>query len=115
MTVLARSQQRPTPFRVDVEPDRDAVRVVPAGELDLAGAGELETQLRELREAGFRRIVLDLRGLEFLDSTGIRLILDEDLLARSNGHAFTLISGPPAIQRALAVCGVLEHLRFDTP
>lgn len=107
--IQSQYQRQLAPLRVDVRRERDVVRVVPIGELDLATTSELERQLHELRDAGFRRIVLDLRQLEFMDSTGIRLIVSEDRYARRNGgYEFTLISGPPAIQRVLALCGVLE-------
>ena len=100
-------------FRVDVHPERELVRVAPAGELDLATAPKLELQLHELRDSGFRSIVLDLRRLTFMDSTGIALILREDRLASDRGHAFSLIAGPPAIQRTLNICGVLHRLPFE--
>jgi anti-anti-sigma factor len=38
----------------------------------------LEAQLRELHDVGFEHVVLDLRELAFIDSTGLRLILSED-------------------------------------
>jgi len=37
----------------------------------------------------------------------------EQQFADRSGHAFSLISGPPAIQRALEVCGLLGHLHLD--
>ncbi|HEV7804266.1 MAG TPA: STAS domain-containing protein [Solirubrobacteraceae bacterium] len=101
------------PFRVDVHPERMVVRVAPAGELDVTTASQLECQLHELRDSGFDRIVLDLRRVTFLDSTALALILAEDRRARERGHAFTLISGPPAVQRVLEVCGVAGRLRFE--
>ena len=101
------------PFRIDVHPERDAVRVVPVGELDVATAPELEAQLRELGRSGFERVVLDLRGLRFVDSTGIRAILIADRDAGASGHEFSLIGGPPAVQRALELCGLLERLRVE--
>jgi anti-sigma B factor antagonist len=101
-----------SPFRCDVAPERDAVRVVPCGELDIATTPQLERQLRELHEAGFRRIVLDLRGLRFMDSTGLRLIMGQDALARADGHAFTLVAGPPAVQRIFELACVLDRLDF---
>jgi anti-sigma B factor antagonist len=100
------------PFRVDVHPERARVRVEPIGEVDLATADVLQQQLRELRESGFDAVVLDLRRVTFLDSTGIALILKEDRLAREAGLEFTLISGPPAVQRVLGMCGVVDELRF---
>lgn len=109
------SATHPTEFCVAVHPERELVRIAPAGELDLATAPELQSQLDELRDSGFDRIVLDLRKLTFLDSSGIALILREDRLARRNGHDFSLISGSPAIQRVLAVCGLLDHLTFQGP
>jgi len=100
-------------FRVDVHPERELVRVAPAGELDLSTAPKLELQLHELRDSGFRRIVLDLRRLTFMDSSGVALILREDRLASAGDHAFSLIAGPPPIQRVLSICGVLDRLPFE--
>ncbi len=99
-------------FRVDVHPERDAARVVPVGELDLATSGAVEAKLHELRDAGFRELVLDLRRLTLLDSAAVALIVEEDLWARSNGHGFSLIGGPPAIERVLQSCGLRGRLPF---
>ena len=107
-------QQAARPFRVDVHPERDAVRVVPVGELDLATTKLLEKQLHELRSAGFDRVVLDLRELTFIDSSGIRVVVAEHQFAQESEHAFSLICGPPAVQRALEICGLLGLLRIDT-
>ena len=43
----------PEPFRVEVYPERDSVRVVPVGEVDIATVGEIDARLRELSQAGF--------------------------------------------------------------
>jgi anti-sigma B factor antagonist len=99
-------------FRIEIHPERTVVRVAPAGELDIGTVPSLRLQLEELRDSGFDCIVLDLRRLTFMDSTGIALLLAEDRLARTNGHDFTLISGPPAIQRIIQVCGVAGLLTF---
>ncbi len=113
-TVDQPSDHEPASLRVDVHPERTVVRVAPAGELHLGTAELLAQQLRELRESGFEQIVLDLRKLTFVDSTGVALIMAEDRCARGNGHDLTLISGPPPIQRVLELCGVLALLRFNT-
>ena len=105
---------RAAAFHVDVHPERDIVRVVPVGELDLATTGQLEQQLHELRDAGFEQIVLDLRELTFIDSSGIRILVAEHHYAEQAEHGFSLISGPPAVQRALEVCGLLGVLPVDT-
>ena len=99
-------------LRVDVEPDREVVRVIPIGELDIATVGQLAAQLTELRDAGFKCLVLDLRRLEFMDSSGLHLILDADAHARTNGHDFSVIPGPPVIQRLFELSGVGHDVRF---
>jgi anti-anti-sigma factor len=63
------------PFRCEVAPHRDEVLVRPVGELDLATVPMVDEQLSELSSAGFTRLVLDLRSVRFLDSTGLRMLL----------------------------------------
>ncbi len=57
------------PFRVDVHPERDVVRVAPAGELDLTTVCVVDGQVANLRAAGFGQLVLDLRAVSFMDTT----------------------------------------------
>ena len=75
------------PFRVDVEPARESVRVAPVGELDIATVDKLQAEVARLLETGFAKIVLDLRGVRFLDSTGLRLVLELDAAARAAAHS----------------------------
>ena len=102
----------PDPFRVDVAPQRDLVRVRPVGELDLATAAELDAQLRELMDAGFRNILLDLSELTFMGATGVRLILELDTLARRDGLELGLVQGPEPVRRVFEICGLLDRLPF---
>ncbi len=104
----------PAPFRVDVHPERDVVRVAAVGELDLATVTQLRAQIDELRQAGFEHLVLDLRQLTFMDSSGVALILDEDRSARRNGRDFSLINGAPPIRRLLKVCCGNDVLCFES-
>lgn len=100
------------PFRIEVEPSRDVVRVVPVGELDLASTDTLRQEIARLHEAGFNRLVLDLRRLRFMDSTGLRLILEIDADSRSDGWDFSLVRGPEAIQRLFEVTNLTDRLDF---
>jgi len=100
--------------------------VVPVGELDLGTVGQVHDALVEVRRAGFTDIVLDLRQLTFLDSTGVRLVLGQsDICDRDRAHVegngrrlaadgqrFGLIAGPREVQRVFEVCGVVERLAF---
>jgi anti-sigma B factor antagonist len=115
-TILTSSRQHdPSALRVEVHPQHDSVHVIAAGELDVANVAALHAQLSELRGAGCQHVVLDLRELTFMDSAGVRLILDEDRLARGAGRRFSLIRGVAAVQRVLNLCGVSGHLDFGEP
>jgi len=96
----------------EVVPERDAVRVRASGSLDLATVSVLERQLEELREAGFRRLVVDLGGLSFMDSTGLRLALDWHGAAQRDGFEIGFAPGPPAVQRVFELAGMSERLPF---
>ncbi len=103
-------------FRVDVHPEREVVRVAPVGALDAAGATELVGQLRELRDAGFVHIVLDLHGLQLVDLSAFGSILTEVRLARDSGVDCSLTGAAPALQRVLDD-GIAEatHAVASTP
>ena len=105
----------PPPFRVDVWPDGDVVHVCPVGEIDLDTVSEVRDRIYELRAAGFKRLILDLRAVTFLDSTGIRLVLEADASARADGLDFGLIEGPAKVQRALEVTGLRSALPLIDP
>jgi anti-sigma B factor antagonist len=102
-------------FSLDVEPRRDAVVVRPAGELDLATVEQLRTELRGLTDVGFERIVLDMRELTFIDSSGLHLVLETAHRARMGRFQLALIAGPPAVQRVFEITGVTEALPFVRP
>jgi anti-anti-sigma factor len=102
------------PFHCEVRPERSSVRVIAAGELDSATVPLLEAQLSELRQAGFRQLVLDLGQLTFMDSSGLRLILKWDAGARRDGYSLELGPGPPAVQRVFELTGTLALLPWTS-
>jgi anti-sigma B factor antagonist len=103
------------PFRCEVDPHRESVFVRPVGELDLATAPIVDTQLAELVEAGFRNIVLDLGKLRFLDSTGLRLLLSWEARARAEGVEMRVLPGPPPVQRIFAIAGLTKLVSSAAP
>jgi anti-anti-sigma factor len=103
------------PFQCEVEPRRDSAHVRPVGELDLATVPIVQAQLSELETAGFDNLVLDLRSVGFLDSTGLRMILLWGERSRANGLVFRLIPGPPAVQRLFDLTSTAEELDFVDP
>ena len=84
-----------------------------SGELDVSGAVALEAELERLADQdGLHSIILDLGGLEFMDSTGLRLVVLADARARESGHAFALLPGPPTVQRVFEITRMSERLEF---
>jgi anti-sigma B factor antagonist len=107
-----RSRDVPEPFRTDLEPHRETIVVAAQGEIDMVSAPQLGRQLDELLDAGFRRMVLDLRGVTFIDSTGLRAILEADAASRRAGVEFALVHGPEPMQRIFELTGTEAALHF---
>ena len=91
-----------------------AVAVIAAtGELDLSGAEILQAELDRLEvEPDLGTVVLDLRGLEFLDSSGLRLVVLADMRARETGRRFVLVRGPDTVHRVFEITRMSERLEF---
>jgi anti-sigma B factor antagonist len=102
-------------FRTTTHSDRDRVVVLAQGELDIATVPRLEQELRELRAAGSASIVLDLRELTFMDSTGVRLLLQLDAEARSDGFSFAILDCEGPVRRVLTLTGVADRLAHAEP
>ena len=94
--------QAPLELRVCFE--SDPVRIIVAGELDLATSAALDEQLFELEEVGFDHIVVDLRGVSFVDCAGLRIVLDASRRARAARTRFEVIGGGK-VCRLLALTG----------
>lgn len=99
-------------FRVTVTTAGGTTVVAAAGELDVAHTDELTAALREALAQGPVR--LDLDGLTFMDSSGVRLL---DTLLRdvdANGRTLTLAPAlQPAVRRVLELTGMLALLPFE--
>ena len=90
------------------------VRVCPFGEVDIGTVGPIREQLEHVTASGARHVVLDLRGVTFLDSTGLHLALEADAASRAQGCEFGLIGGPADVQRVFDLTGARARLPFLT-
>jgi anti-sigma B factor antagonist len=103
-------------LEVETQDSNGAVRVVLTGELDIATTPELEEALARIEKGAPKQIVLDLRGLEFLDSTGLRALVGADARAREADRRLSIVRGPDAVNRIFAVTRLDERLDIiDAP
>jgi anti-sigma B factor antagonist len=89
----------------------DLIVVALDGELDMASGPLLQSALEGDEVLASPTVVLDLNQLEFLDSTGLRIILAAREHCRERNQAFAVTRGSQQVQRLLSVTGVDEHLR----
>jgi anti-sigma B factor antagonist len=101
------------PFDVDLDVRGDELWVVPHGDLDLAAAPELRETLSLALRSDAPAIVIDLRGLDFLDSTGLKALVE--VHAGPEGHRVTFIHGNEMVEQVLQVSNLDEELRFRAP
>ena len=79
------------------------------GEIDLANAESVDHELRRIEETAAAVILVDLAGVSFIDSTGIKVLISA--AARSQSHNRLLLDSPsPAVLRVLRIAGVADLL-----
>jgi anti-anti-sigma factor len=104
---------RPEVFAVESSEDGSSVAVALFGELDLGTVDVLRAELDRLTADGRAlELIIDLRELEFLDSTGLHLLLRLNSECRERGGSLGLIRGCPAVQKLFEVTGTDAHFNF---
>jgi anti-anti-sigma factor len=95
------------PFGIDVLDRGGRTVVVPRGELDMATTPELERAVLPALGNG-RWVVLDLRSLEFIDSSGLRALLSAHRATETGGGQFTVVRAAPGstVHRVLEIAGL---------
>jgi anti-sigma B factor antagonist len=103
-------------LELDVRQDGGAVHVALRGELDISSVERLEQDLLRVEEKLPVTMVIDLRPLRFIDSTGLRLVLAADLRARRDGRRLVIVRGPNTVHRVFRIALLDRRLEFvDDP
>jgi anti-sigma B factor antagonist len=103
-------------FQVEVSRNGAAAVVAVSGELDLASGPELEAELDQLTGPDIHLVVIDLRELDFMDSTGLSILVRAHQRLAGEGCEMGLVKGSQQVQRLLDLTGVAERLRLvDAP
>lgn len=97
----------PTVASMIIDVERGLVRA--SGELDIGGAPAMRNALHQVRDTAHDEIIIDMAGVSFMDSTGLR----ELLRATSDGHRIILRRVPEPVRALLALAGVEPLFTFD--
>jgi anti-sigma B factor antagonist len=100
------------PFEIDVAGDGQTARLVLTGELDLATVPRVEQAVDATLAQRARALIIDLSGLAFIDSSGLRLLIVLHQRATSESWALSLIRPPQRAMRVFQVSGLEENLPF---
>jgi anti-sigma B factor antagonist len=82
------------------------------GELDMAGAPELEQAIARAEETDAVTILVDLSALQFIDSSGIKVLLAESRRSTAATNRLHFLRGTGQVEKTLELCGLTERLPF---
>lgn len=88
----------------------DGIHVELTGELDISSSSSVESRLIEVEQRSPERLYLDLRRVNFIDSTGLSMIINADGRARKAGRRLTIVSGDGVPRRILRTVGLEDRL-----
>jgi anti-sigma B factor antagonist len=99
------------PFSIDVAQQGDRTFLNLSGELDIATVGELEEAISGRLEAG-EDVVVDLRSLEFMDSSGVRALVAGHAAAQEGGGSLVIVRAQQGteVDRVIDVSGIATAL-----
>ena len=103
-------EQGPLTIRSSRQDDEHVVALY--GELDLGGVEAVEEEMRRVERTTAGRIIVDLSGLEFMDSTGLRTMLQIHARSCADGDRVLFLRGGPVVQRLFEITGVESRLPF---
>jgi anti-anti-sigma factor len=103
---------------LDLSIDRQgpATMVSLKGELDISEVNRVQQELLSAEAAHPPVLVIDLRELTFIDSSGLRLVIEADLRGRREGRRLVVVPGPEQVHRIFLVALLDKRLEFvDDP
>jgi len=101
-------------LRVEIEESPHAWSVLVRGEVDIGSASQLEAVLDDVIEKGALLVVLELEHVDFLDSSGLRVILAAANELKERDGSLVIGGASTAVLSVLGNTGVIDRLRSST-
>ena len=103
-------------FRMEVQGQGRAIVLSVSGELDLASSPALQEELERAAASDSDLLIIDLRELDFMDSTGLSVLVRAHQRAEEQGRQLAMVKGPQQVQRLLSLTGVADRMTLiDRP
>jgi anti-anti-sigma factor len=102
---------QPPVFKIEEREAEGGVVLALFGELDLAGAPDLAVALNRVQATG-RGLTIDLTELEFIDSSGLGVLVRFNNAAVDADYAYSVTAGRPQVHRAFVLSGLDQALPF---
>ena len=100
---------------IETRSDEGVEHLVLIGEFDLASVPAFEDRIATAEAGSPAAIVVDLSGLEFMDSSGLHVVLNARALCERSGYGFQTVGGTPAVRRLFEVCGLASLIAPQRP
>jgi anti-sigma B factor antagonist len=97
---------------IESEREDDTHVVTLHGELDLSNAPMLDAEMQRVDAGDAKALVLDLRGLEFIDLAGVATLLKAEARSRRDANRLSFLRPPPHVQEVLDLTDVTTLLPF---
>ncbi|MGH2917037.1 MAG: STAS domain-containing protein [Solirubrobacteraceae bacterium] len=94
------------------ERDGDRHVVAPIGVLDVMTARLLDNELEHAEATDAREILVDLTGLQFISSAGLKVFLQAAARSRAHGNRLTILRGPDTVHRTFEISGLATRLPY---
>ncbi len=99
-------------FQARIDQDESGTTVTVSGEIDLSVIAQLEGELAPALAAAPDPLVVDLRDVTFVDSSGLRFLLKLNESAKTDGRRFALVAAGDPVVRVLQLAGVEDRLEI---
>ena len=97
-------------FRLEVRSQGQATIIAVSGELDLASSPALQEELDRVSALDTDLLIIDLRELDFMDSTGLSVLVRAHQRAEEQGRQLAMVKGAQQVQRLLSLTGVADRM-----